>query len=726
MMNEAHFEYLHRTIDLIARKQFPAKDFTPEQRAAAENWQIEEFPRLELQLNDAWRKYRDKKTSEEERKKIEKNLENAAKALPGVTNGTLSAITAFKNGDAISGSAAIMDICASLTPLVAGLSAAGGPPGMLVGAIFSIVGQILSFFAPQSDPLKSQIEKLLKDLKAEDIKNDIITVRQNIWVYTESLREAANSASDAIDKSPPLFKKAMEEAMINGQPLFKLKAIKNISKKLNAVEGNTVVTFRKVMNWLNEPNYQTLDLWPTILAAACNAWADMMAAALTLLSLVNTDQVQNQYEAAKELKTGEVEKKLRELQVEVFALLTVLKANNDLLLKILAQLVPAAQNRGMFWMIGENARLYTGTNIKEGIFSDLGGEGKCVSVVVPRRDIGSPHRTYYQLGLEYSSSGDAGLPGYDRTYISEVKPPYKSQDSRQLVDENGRDDSRFHSLSDIWAEPGDKSNNIKFYTAKGNFIRGYNVEIEKDWHKARGSGYNAGPLKADVKSVRVLHNPEAFLDDPDNTPGVMTGVDYCVYGGLARENSDIYVDIGQGKSGYVPSPWGGYDGVRVDRHYLWVFGSASFACATHASIVRFLNKEVERPQWIEHWPKELPLYTEEYNRDKDKVPKDVYKRCPLKGLVDVCPCDDGTLVAALYTRSVNAPAHMSYVFPDQNALYTAVYQTDLKKRTINVKWTKIEVSTGVRVQKLPVFCWSLFESLPVMLNRLAPLLASDK
>ena len=66
----------------------------------------------------------------------------------------------------------------------------------------------------------------------------------------------------------------------------------------------------------------------------------------------------------------------------------------------------------------------------------------------------------------------------------------------------------------------------------------------------------------------------------------------------------------------------------------------------------------------------------------------------------------------------------SYKYVDHNALYSAVYQTDLKHGTIDVKWTRIEVSTGVRVEKLPVFCWSLVKSLPVTPEQLAPQLAS--
>jgi hypothetical protein len=113
------------------------------------------------------------------------------------------------------------------------------------------------------------------------------------------------------------------------------------------------------------------------------------------------------------------------------------------------------------------------------------------------------------------------------------------------------------------------------------------------------------------------------------------------------------------------------------------------------------------------------------------------ERPPLKGLVDLCPCDDGTLVAALYTRTVqkvnvaadidNPNVRPDYRprFHDDNALYTAVYHTDLKNGTIAVDWTKIEgENLAVRVQKLPVFCWSLIESLAATLDVLAPVLKS--
>lgn len=143
-----------------------------------------------------------------------------------------------------------------------------------------------------------------------------------------------------------------------------------------------------------------------------------------------------------------------------------------------------------------------------------------------------------------------------------------------------------------------------------------------------------------------------------------------------------------------------------------------------------LEGKTPRPRWMVHYPTQL-LYKGDQCDNWDRANA---VRPPLKGLVDLCPCDDGTLVAALYTRWVeirnegldrpgSRPDRRPY-FHDDNALYTAVYHTDLKNGTIAVDWTEIEgENLAVRVQKLPVFCWSLIESLTATLDVLAPVLA---
>src|SRR5262249_37032419 len=153
-------------------------------------------------------------------------------------------------------------------------------------------------------------------------------------------------------------------------------------------------------------------------------------------------------------------------------------------------------------------------------------------------------------------------------------------------------------------------------------------------------------VKSISNSVRVVHLPRPCEDDPDADSLVSgsTTVDYITYGGL-KSSSEVYVDAA-GKEGYVPTPLDSYNGVRVDQHYVWVFDSSASACATQASVVRCLNGKSERPRWICHSPTDL-LYTAAFHQHQHEVTR----RRPLLGLVDLCPCDDGTLIAALYTRS---------------------------------------------------------------------------
>ena len=87
------------------------------------------------------------------------------------------------------------------------------------------------------------------------------------------------------------------------------------------------------------------------------------------------------------------------------------------------------------------------------------------------------------------------------------------------------------------------------------------------------------------------------------------------------------------------------------------------------------------------------------------------------------PCDDGTLV--ITAKDGNGPFQA----------YTAAYEVDLKQNiitfvskyvpnpdnkdeTISVKWTAIENWRAFGFEKLPLFCWSQFESLTQTLEDL--------
>ena len=137
---------------------------------------------------------RDAEDADEKTKKYYAGIcESIAKGLPNITKGALAAATAFKKGDYINGTAAIMDICAAAAPIVGSLFLAGGPPGALIGALFSVVGQLLSFFGPQQPSLKDQIKDMMLGLEAEAELRTMQSVGDSIDVYAANLLMASKT-----------------------------------------------------------------------------------------------------------------------------------------------------------------------------------------------------------------------------------------------------------------------------------------------------------------------------------------------------------------------------------------------------------------------------------------------------------------------------------------------------------------------------------------------------
>jgi hypothetical protein len=114
--------------------------------------------------------------------------DSIAKSLPTLVKGTYAAIKAFESGDSISGAAAIMDICASILPVFTAIASAAGPVGTLVGALFSVVGQILSFFAPKQPSMEDKIQKMLNQLQTETQKANAKAFGKSVSSYTSSMR----------------------------------------------------------------------------------------------------------------------------------------------------------------------------------------------------------------------------------------------------------------------------------------------------------------------------------------------------------------------------------------------------------------------------------------------------------------------------------------------------------------------------------------------------------
>jgi len=72
------------------------------------------------------------------------------------------------------------------------------------------------------------------------------------------------------------------------------------------------------------------------------------------------------------------------------------------------------------------------------------------------------------------------------------------------------------------------------------------------------------------------------------------------------------------------------------------------------------------------------------------------------------------MYASIYSRTIsrsNAQGYFLYTATDTLGSYTTTYNIDLKAGSLNVAaWEKC-AGTAHQVQKLPIPCWSLFESL---------------
>src|SRR5438128_3864256 len=104
---------LNADIALLHAIHFEGMDATARQNLTDSINQIEE------EYQNA-RTIADDKTRSAEERKYGEDLGNAiAKGVPDMVRGALSAVTAFKNGDNMAGSAAIMDICSAAAPILA-------------------------------------------------------------------------------------------------------------------------------------------------------------------------------------------------------------------------------------------------------------------------------------------------------------------------------------------------------------------------------------------------------------------------------------------------------------------------------------------------------------------------------------------------------------------------------------------------------------------------------
>jgi hypothetical protein len=318
---------------------------------------------------------KDEKRTAEERKQAKKVADGIAKAAPAITKSVISAIKAFNKGDAINGSAEIMDICASLAPLISTFVSAAGPEGALIGAFFSVIGQILRCFGPKQESDVSKLEKFLNELKAQTELESIKAVHDAVLVYASTLLKQAACLQSLLAK--PLRNHEDYKSFYVG--------LKQTSIVLGDNSQNSSVSMFKeweVLEYLEAPDNQDVALWPTVLGICCKTYSDLVSTTMTITAMVNTDDmVARLKDVAPDSTSGLSPEARRSLEKRLLELIAYAKARkleyescNARMLEALTALAPAAQRWGLYGCIASNYALkfVSGPkNVKNGDWNDV-------------------------------------------------------------------------------------------------------------------------------------------------------------------------------------------------------------------------------------------------------------------------------------------------------------------------------------------------------------------
>ncbi|MFC5865460.1 cell envelope integrity protein TolA [Acidicapsa dinghuensis] len=666
-----------KSLQLLMNVQFEGMD------PAEAQFMWSEAAKIEAEYKDARTKADDKALDDATRKQFKETADAIAKALPGITKGAFSAAEAFKKGDNLAGAAAIMDICASVVPIFASFAGpVGAGVGAVVGAIFSCVGQILAFFGPKQPSLGEQIQKMLETIEAEKELANLSGIHSAINIYTEELDKTReeirailalplNTEADA-DKFRTDVK-ALEIGVIDQQGQLNAAAFENW----------------KVGGWLKLTENQEKERWPEVLGAWCQEYIHLMTANTRLNCLANPKEIARLEALTSESNTASpLSKGTRKLvhTAVVEGLKPILKFltnkfkpwNNEAL-RLAKETSPAAQERGLYVLMAPWASygnvLYVASGRKNGIGWDYKkntGWLKGFSINVPRAQLGSLTPVYEMIACEdrptsiaryrvHSTKGDP----YDGVRLMEEGHQY---------DNIGGGTRQFANCVDAWALPDfEDPKRTRIYTAHSTGYNYVNIHVANadntvkriNWEPHTAAGLLH--IRALVRDIRM-----SLPDDPD-AAAMRSGLHEIIYGGY-RSSRNIWVALDNSWVD-VPSPWDGYNGIAVDAYCLWVFGSKGLACAPHTSVIRCKNRELPSPRWI--------TYTTGWHDGFD--------------VNALSPCADGTLVVCSTQQDRNT--------------WTPNCKVNLKEQRIDLTPWERRGGWGPEIQKMPVPCWSMLQSL---------------
>ena len=689
---------------------------------------------------------KDEKRTAEEHKRAKEVADGIAKAAPAITKSVISAIKAFSKGDSINGAADIMDICASLSPLISTFLSDAGPEGALIGALFSVIGQILRCFGPKEESDVSKLEKFLNELKAQTELESIKAVHDEVLTYARTLLRQAASLQTLLSK--PLQTHKDYKSFYVG-----LKQSSIVLSDTNPHASVSMFEQWKVLEYLQVPENQDVALWPTVLGICCKTYSDLVSSTMTITAMVNTDDVLARLAdvdpgSASGLSLQDrrdLEKLLLDIVAYAGARKLEYESCNERMLDALHGLTVPARRWGLYGCIAPNYALkFTSgpKNVTSGSWVDRSDRNFYHQLtLIPeaaatiRNDQVSSQFNFKPAHHCFVLKSTSGRYPGDHHWVDHLWVRADTMDVdnvRQVLDKFAPAFTDISASEETDKGLGVVAGSAEVTGAPGSVMR-WGLDATDGYNSAQLERFNWWPqTKSAVTTIQAVTGPESATGDPDEAaiPPGWTG--QVIYASM-RDSTEIYVNTAN-QDHSVPGPpgWGPCTGIAVDQNYLWLYQPFGFAVVSHASILSYLGGARPAPRWLQYPTMPPALVGENLNQgdgahqvtytgyvDGRYSDRSLAAKPPLQGLISLSPCDDGTLLAAVVHRTIKANPipydYMEYDVTDKWTIQTAPYKIDIVKGTVSVdSWMKIP-GEALHVQKLPMPGWALLASLTAKL-----------
>jgi hypothetical protein len=723
----AQDDFVKDQLDILQQMQIDGMDY-------------EDYIRWQTKINDVKKRYddaraieKDEKRSADERKVAKDQADAIAKAAPAITKSLIAAVKAFSKGDAVTGAAELMDICASLAPLISTFLAAAGPEGALVGALFSVVAQILRCFGPKEDSDVAKLEKFLKELQARTQLEGIKAVHDAVLTYATTLTLQAGSLHTLLAK--PL--NTHEDYMAF---YVELKESTIVLADTNPHASVAMFEQWKVLEYLQDPDNHNDALWPAVLGISCKTYTDLVSTTMTITAMTNTDDLLARLAdvapgSQSKLSAGDkdaLERALMDLVAYAKARMREYQSCNARMLRAIKGLTPVAQRWGLHCMIADNYALkfLSGPKkVKAGDWNDVSDRNYYHQVML------IPDASQVIIDGQVSSEYNF-TPTHHCFVLKSTGRAYPGSShwvDHMWVHSDTLAADRYRNVLDnftpaptgIWASgQTDKGLDVFAGTAEGTGKPGSVTKFVLD----PKDGFNSAVLErvnwwpqtqGAVTSISVITAPASPLGDPDGQALPPRWGGTMLYASM-RDSTQIYLNVDNADH-YLPGVpgWGPCTSVVVDQNHLWLVQPNGFAVVSHASVLAHVRDSSKPLRWITYPSLGDDLLGEKLNRG-DGAPHVTYNgnvvdaKPPLLGLLSLSPCGDGTLLAAVVHRTITANRDFGYLqwdIVDDWTIQTGTYSLDIAAGTVSAAdWTKIPGSAR-RVQKLAMPGYTLLKSL---------------